>query len=291
MDWCWSQQHWSVGQHLFKEGIASSQGGGRNFGLYPTLQTGAAMTPKPSIWSTNKLLTFHLLATQNRSAQHVAHPTQPVRAEEEGVPGPKGPQLTQDYWEVWKDETIVLAIVLQKCAMWARAPPDTFCRAVQELHRHLALVVKESKWINMEKETWEGVLKDSMVAAAPGAPMPKRIPSDTWSGETWWCQFYQSLHLHLSQKGWHPLETCPSTKEAATTTPKVFSPGPRGPCHTTLSRCLPARSPNLVWSFHPGISGYDHLPHPSDGQSAYHLEAWSTSTQRYLEPSQMDKEA
>ena len=44
---------------------------------------------------------------------------------------------------------------------------------------HLALIVEEGNWINMEKEIWEGVMKDSMVAAAPRASMPKTVPSQT----------------------------------------------------------------------------------------------------------------
>ena len=73
--------------------------------------------------------------------------------------GPKDPQLTQDYREVQKDETNVLAIILQWCTIWGRAPPNTICRAVQELHMHMALVVEDGDWSNMEKEIWEGVMK------------------------------------------------------------------------------------------------------------------------------------
>ena len=46
-----------------------------------------------------------------------------------------------------------------------------FCRAVQELHRHLALAVEE--------EIWKGVMKDPVVASAPRAPMLQRASLQT----------------------------------------------------------------------------------------------------------------
>ena len=56
-------------------------------------------------------------------------------------------------------------------------PPDTFCRAVQELHQHLALVIEESNWPYMEEEIQAGVMNDPMVAALLRPPTPRRIPS------------------------------------------------------------------------------------------------------------------
>ena len=85
--------------------------------------------------------------------------------------GLKDPHLAWDYWEVQKEETIALAIILQQCAIWARAPPDTFCAAVKELHRHLALVIDKSEWAKMEEEIQAGVMNDPIVSASPRLPM------------------------------------------------------------------------------------------------------------------------
>ena len=87
--------------------------------------------------------------------------------------------MIQDYWEVWKEETVMLAIVLEQCAIWAGPPLDTFCRPVQEFHRHLAVVIDKSDWANMEKEIWAGVMNDPMVAASLRHPMSKRTQSQT----------------------------------------------------------------------------------------------------------------
>ena len=58
-----------------------------------------------------------------------------------------------------------------------------------------------------------------------------------------------------------------STKEATTTSSRVFSPSPGGPHPTSLRGCLPAGSPSPVWSLHPRFTGDDHLPLPSDRRS------------------------
>ena len=93
----------------------------------------------------------------------------------------KYPQLTQDYWEVQKEEAVALAIVLQWCAVQAGTLPYTFCRAHQELHRHLSLVVEEGDWINMEKEIWGDYERPHGCCSTKGtsqdlAPVPRRQP-------------------------------------------------------------------------------------------------------------------
>ena len=85
---------------------------------------------------------------------------------------PIDPRITQDYWEVWRKETVVLAIVLQRCAIHAEASPDVFCGAVQELQNCLVPMVEKGDLFSMEEEIWEGVRKDPM-ATTP----PKRVPS------------------------------------------------------------------------------------------------------------------
>ena len=111
---------------------------------------------------------FHLLAAQKAVHGAWLTPYSLAELKRKEYLGPKDPWLTLDYWEVWKEETIMLAIILQWCTIRAGAPSDTFCREVQELHRQLALVVEESDWVNME---------DPMVAVSPRPPMSRRKPS------------------------------------------------------------------------------------------------------------------
>ena len=198
---------------------------------------------------------------------HLAHPTQPIRAEEERIPRAQNPQLTWDYREVRKEETVMLVIIFPQCTIWARVPPNTLCRTVQELHRYLALVMENDNWSNMEKDIWEGVMKGPMVAAAPMAPMPKRVPFQaSKSKDTPGIYLTRTFICIWVSRGDTPSRPGSSTKEAATTSPGVFSPGLRRLCHITLNRYLPAGGPNPVWS-PDWVTGDDHLPHPSDGKN------------------------
>ena len=88
---------------------------------------------------------FHLPATQKPVHGAWLAPPSLMELKRKEYLEPKDPQLTWDYWEVQKWETIMV-IILQQCAIWAKASLDTFCGAVQELHRHLALVVDKSDW-------------------------------------------------------------------------------------------------------------------------------------------------
>ena len=211
-------------------------------------------------------LAFHLLTAQKEVHGTWLAPSSLSELKRKEHQGPKDPQLMWDYHEVWKEETVVLAVVLQQCVVWARAPPDTFCRAVQELHRCLTMVMEEGNWINMEKEIWEGLWKTPWLLQNQGLPHQKEYHCRHPIGEAHNIYFTRTSICIWAIMGGTPSRPGSSTKEAATT-PQVFFPGPRGPYHTTFSRCLPARSPNLVWSLHPGIAGGDHLPHPSNGQS------------------------
>ena len=47
---------------------------------------------------------------------------------------------------------VVLAVVLQMCAIHARASPNAFCGVVQELHNYLVHMVEKGNLFNMEKE-------------------------------------------------------------------------------------------------------------------------------------------
>ena len=86
--------------------------------------------------------------------------------------------MTQDYQEVWREESVMLAIVLQWCTILPRAPSDIFCGAVQELHECLAPVVEKGNLFNMEKEIWEGIRKDPVTATpSKRTPTLKRVLS------------------------------------------------------------------------------------------------------------------
>ena len=89
--------------------------------------------------------------------------------------GSKDPRITWDYWEVQRGESVVLATVLQRCVIHARASPDVFCRAVQELLNCLVIVVEKGDLFNMEKEIWEVVRKDPMTTN-PSKSVPLPMP-------------------------------------------------------------------------------------------------------------------
>ena len=61
-------------------------------------------------------------------------------------------RMTGDYQEQWREESVALALVLQGSAIHARASPNVFCRAVQELHDCLVPMVEEGNLLNMEME-------------------------------------------------------------------------------------------------------------------------------------------
>ena len=126
---------------------------------------------------------FCLSATHKKVHGTWLAPTYLAQLKRKEYLGPKDPWLTWDYQEVWKEETIMLAIVLQQCAIWAGVPPDAFCGEVKELQECLVPVVEEGNFFNMEKEIWEGVMKDPMVATTSGAPIQEQYTiADAWSG-------------------------------------------------------------------------------------------------------------
>ena len=88
--------------------------------------------------------------------------------------GPKDPWLTEDYQKLQKEETIALAVILLQYTIWTGDPLDMFCRAVQELHRCLALGMDKSDMANMEEEIQAGVMNDPVVVASPRPPMSRR---------------------------------------------------------------------------------------------------------------------
>ena len=95
------------------------------------------------------------------------------------------------------------------------------CRAVQELCRHLALVMEDGDRSNMETEIWEGVMKDPMFAAAPRAPMPKITTAGTQSSRQAG-QVPEPPSASEPAGVTSPSRPGSSTKEAAFTTPGVL---------------------------------------------------------------------
>ena len=51
-----------------------------------------------------------------------------------GTISPQEFQGIWDYWEVWHEEMVALAMALQMCTIHSRTPPGMLCRAIQELH-------------------------------------------------------------------------------------------------------------------------------------------------------------
>ena len=88
---------------------------------------------------------------------------------------PVDPRMIQDYQEVQREETVVLAIVLWRCAIHAGASPSVFCRVVQELHNCLVPMMEVGNLFNMKMEIWEGVRKDP-VATTPSRGVPSLTP-------------------------------------------------------------------------------------------------------------------
>ena len=147
--------------------------------------------------------------------------------------GLKDPQLTSNYQEVWKEETVVLAIILQQCTIWARAPPDMFSGVVQELHEHLALVVEEGDWLNMEKRSGRGLWKTPWLLLHQGLPCQKEYHCRCLEQRSPSAPLHQNLPLCLNQKGLYPSGPGSSTKEAATTPWVFFQRSQRTlPCHS-----------------------------------------------------------
>ena len=118
-----------------------------------------------------------------------------------------------------REEMVVLAIVLQRCTIHARASPDVFCRVVQELRNCLVPMVEASNLFNMEKEIWEGVRKD------PIAPTSlKRAPSLTpRAEEPTSITAPNPSPVSKLEGAVSPEDPGPGAEKAATATPR-FSP-------------------------------------------------------------------
>ena len=250
---------------------------------------------KPSIWPINKC-GFPPTSHSESSAQCLADSTQPDRAEEKRIPQAQRSQLTQDYWDVQKEETIALAVILQWCAIQVGAPLDTFCRAVQELHRCLALVVDKSNWANMEEEIWAGVMNDPVVAVSPRPPMSRRTQSQTPVAEKPMAAIPPSTSELEGMTPPQDLALVPWRK--TTTTSRGF---PKVPEDVVLPALEGAYLPGALTLFDFSTLESPEMTvsnTPAKDEVHYHLEAWSqarialpdASACRYLGPSLRDKD-
>ena len=130
----------------------------------------------------------------------------------------KDPRITQDYWEVWREEIVALVIVLQRCAICARSSPNVFCGVVQELCECLAPVVEVGDLFNMEKEIWEGVRKDPWLPCLWKGPLHQH---PEWRNLP--ALLHLTIHLGLNSKGLCPLRNWPWCWEGGHHHPR-FSP-------------------------------------------------------------------
>ena len=176
---------------------------------------------------------FHLSATQKEVHIVVITPSCLAVLGKKGYLVPKDAGITWDYWEVWREETVVLAIVFQRCVIHAGASPYVFCRAVQELCKCLIPMVEEGNLFNMETQIWEGVRKDPMAPTSS-----KRAPSLMPRVEEPTSTPAPNPPLVSEPEGAaSPEELALGAKKVAAATPR-FSLGWDYPKNTTSGRCV-----------------------------------------------------
>ena len=164
----------------------------------------------------------------------------------------------------------------------------------------LVLVVEEGDWFNMEKEIWEGVRKDPMVATAltgaptlEKAPSPKRVPPQMARAEELTCSTSPDPPSVPKLEGAAPPQDLALVPSRQPPPPQVFSPGPEDLGMPPLED---AYLPGAMTLF--DLSTLELLEMtishtPAMGKVHYCLQAWSltrisllsTSSQRHLEPS------
>ena len=164
---------------------------------------------------------------------------------------------------VWREETVMLVVVLQWYVIQAGAPLDVYCGAIQELHKCLVSVVEEGDLFKMAKEIQEGVEKDPMVAtilrASPsseGAPLhtfkteePVHYPGTTVPGPK---IAMSPCDLAMVPERWPPLPPGFSTQD------------PNDLAALALEDAHHVGGNDLVGPLCPRVTGDDHLPHPHD---------------------------
>ena len=129
-DWCWSQQLWPIGPHLFGQGYLATRVVGRGVPSCP-LHRWCCNDAQAKNMAHQQAVAFCLPATLKKVHGPWINQSCLAVLRRKGYLGPKDPWMTWHYWEVWKEETVILAIILQQCAIQARAPPDVFCEAVK----------------------------------------------------------------------------------------------------------------------------------------------------------------
>ena len=181
----------------------------------------------------------------------------------------------------------MLAIILHWCAIWAGSPPDTFVEQPKNSTGAWLWL-----WTRVTGLTWRHavlpppvLVSSSCTAISVCQPVccfgllqtllyrsnewpcdccitetshsKRNTMADTQSREA--PDIYSTICI-WSRRDNTPSRPSSSTKEATITTLRVFCLGPRGPHPIRLRGCLPAGSPNPLWSLHLRITGDDHLP-------------------------------
>ena len=212
-------------------------------------------------------MAFHLPATQKKvHGSCIITPCLVVMKRKEYL-GPKDPQMTQDYQEVWKEETVMMVIILQQCAIQVGAPPDIFCGAVQELHKCLAWVVEEGDLLNMEQEIQEGIRKEPMAATtATRVPSPKRVPSQMPRVEELTCSTSPDLPSMPEPEGAVPPQDLALVpRRWPPPLPRFSSQDPDDLIMPPLEDTHLPGANDLVGPLHTRVIRDDHLAHPGDG--------------------------
>ena len=203
-------------------GITGSWSGGKNFAFLSTQWMGAVMAPKLRIWLTSKLWPS---ACQPPKRKYMA-PWLPNPVwqcwEERGNLGPKTPRMTQDYWEVQKEETVMLAIILQQCTIWAGAP-QTYSVEQYKSSTNAWL----QWWRRVTCSIWRKRYRRGL-GRTPWLPLPWQEPPH-WKEFLHRCLEWKSLptFLHLilhpcmNQKVWHLMRTWPRSQGSGHSTPRI----------------------------------------------------------------------
>ena len=198
-------------------------------------------------------------------------------------------RMTWNYWEVWREETLVLAIVLQRCVIHAGASQNVFCRAVQEFHDCLVPMGEEGNLFIMEMEIWEGVRKDPMATTPSKGSLHQQLE---WRSLP--VLLHLSLYLHQMGRGCVSWGPGPGAKKVATTTLRFSPLGSDNPAIPPLEDMYRhgTKAMGTLLDLTALVSLQVTISHtPVTGEVHYHLQAQSitrrslsgTSCQEHLE--------
>ena len=112
------------------------QNGGGNSDLFSTLRASVLATSRSKGWPTGK--PWPLNCQPHNGTKMVCGPPHPAWLGQKDYLPLKDFQGAWNYWVVWHQETVALAMALQRCTICLRISPGVHCRVVQELCRCLA---------------------------------------------------------------------------------------------------------------------------------------------------------